>query len=812
MVKLALALIVKGSDEEAKALDKCLEDVPQYVDGIFVTITQPNKAVEKVCKKYGAHISHFAWIDDFSAARNFNFNQVPKEYTHILWLDADDGLRGIEKLKGILEEHPDVDTYILNYFYAFDEDKNPIIVHMKTQIVKNDGCVKWVGAIHEDFQATREINPWFIQGVERVHLSNGERARQSSERNLEISRIDRYKNPNDPRSWWNLANSYRGLALYPESIEAFKTFINESASDEEKYLARLRCAESYWALGDKTEAIDECRYAIGTKPEYPDAYHVIGRLYLESGQYESAIKSFTEGLLKKPPVHKILVYNPREYDYMPLKELAKAFWMTSRPDMALPLLKAAQEIMPSDKKNKEIIEQLEKETKAFNDAITIAKKLRAYKSTARLASAISKLPIELQSHPLIAAVRNERIIKETSSGKDLVIYCANNGETWNPETARTKGIGGSEEAVIWISKLLAKKGWHVDVYANCGTEVQEYDGVLWKPFWTWNVRDRQDVVILWRNPAPLKFDINATKIFVDLHDVISEGEFTPERLKKITKVFVKSEFHRSLFPSIPDDKIVVVPNGIDDKLFEGKSDRDPMLMVNTSSAERSLPALLDCYAEVKKAVPKAKLQWAYGWNVWDTAHSSNQKMSALKAGLKEKMQELGVEELGRISHSEVAKLYMKANIFAYPSEFAEIDCISLSKAMASGAVPVTTDFAAMGEKKGHGGVFIHSDKTKGDWAKPYQFEFSLESPEGRKKWVTETIKFLQNPPSEQAREIMREWARFTYSWDRVADVWDTELNKVNCYKHGWQKTSERKVEKLNSSIVQCEKCMVESNR
>src|ERR1035437_9507853 len=34
---------------------------------------------------------------------------------------------------------------------------------------------------------------------------------------------------------------------------------------------------------------------------------------------------------------------------------------------------------------------------------------------------------------------------------------------------------------------------------------------------------------------------------------------------------------------------------------------------------------------------------------------------------------------------------------------AEIDCISLSKAMAAGAIPITTDFGALGEKRGQGG-------------------------------------------------------------------------------------------------------------
>ncbi len=117
------------------------------------------------------------------------------------------------------------------------------------------------------------------------------------------------------------------------------------------------------------------------------------------------------------------------------------------------------------------------------------------------------------------------------------------------------------------------------------------------------------------------------------------------------------------------------------------------------------------------------------------------------------MSQLGVEERGRISHSEIAQLYREANIFAYPAEFAEIDCISLSKAMAAGAIPVTTDFAAMGEKSQHGGVFIHSNKPNFGWSQPDQFHFEITDPEQKAEFVRETVKLLLNPPSESARGV-----------------------------------------------------------
>ena len=362
--------------------------------------------------------------------------------------------------------------------------------------------------------------------------------------------------------------------------------------------------------------------------------------------------------------------------------------------------------------------------------------------------------------------------KLASSGRDLVFYCGPGGETWNPDTVETTGIGGSEEAVLWLSRLLHQRGWNVTVYADCGAEEKDYDGVSWKPYWMWNYRDKQDITVIWRYPQVASCEINSDKVILDLHDVMSESQFTSDSLRRIYRIFVKSRFHRSLYPHIPDEKFVIAPNGIDAKVFEGNGNRDPLLLINTSAADRSLEAFVDCFEEIKKQVPLAKAQWAYGWSGFDSAFSSDPQKMEWKIRIRDRLKELGVEERGRISHAEVAEMYRQASIFAYPSEFAEIDCISLSKAMAAGAIPITTDFAALGEKSGHGGVFIHSKKTKDDWTQLHKFHFEMTDPEQKSQFVREAVKLLLNPPSEAAREPMREWAKPTFDWNKVADCWN----------------------------------------
>lgn len=774
-MKIAFCAIVKGSDKEAEYLYKLLASVSQFVDSIFITSTykqgeQPNKKIDEVVNSFGnTHLSYFEWINDFSKARNFNFSQVPKEYDYILWGDADDIFEGLENLEEIIKEHP-ADNYILHYLYAFDEWRNPIVVHPKSQIIKNDGCVVWEGELHEDFKPTRELISYFIKNIRRIHTSDDARFNEAKERNLEIANKQLEVKADDPRSYWNVGNSLKALGRNEEAIEKFNQFLELSKSDEEKYIVYLRMAESYWILGNKNEALDITRYAIGLKPEYPDAYNLAGGLLFELKQFERARDMYLLGLAKKPPYYSIIVFNPRDYDYVPMMNLAKVYFAMNLPQLALPLLEGCLKIIPRDEKLKELVGKMKEEADKADKVLKIIKGLKKIKRKETLKKKLDEIPQEFQSHPAICNIRNNNFIKKTSSGKDIVFYCGFTEEEWTPETAKTKGIGGSEEAIIWLSKLLTERGYNVEVYNNCGHKEQIFDGIKYKPFWSFNYRDKQDVVVLWRSPKLADYEINASKIFVDLHDVILSGEFTEKRLKKIDKIFVKSNFHRSLFPNVSDDKFIIIPNGIDYKLFEEEIEKDEKLIINTSSPDRSLSAFIDICEAVKKEIPDIKCKWAYGWGVFDVVHSDNPEVIEWKEKQQQKMKEIGIEEMGRISHNEVAELYKKANIFLYPSEFAEIDCISLTKAMAGGAIPITTDFSAMGEKKNDYGVFIHSEKTKDNWALPYQYDFSMK--ENKELFVKKVIEILKNPINR--RQEMKEWSK-KYDWNLIVNQWENEL-------------------------------------
>lgn len=810
-VKLALCLIVKGTKEEAEALDNCLKDQTSAYDGIFVTITHEkgyfrNSDVDRICQKYEATVSDFEWVHDFAAARNFNFSQVSDDFTHIAWCDADDALRGAEQLRDIITQHPEVDAFIMDYYYAFDADNNPIIVHQKAQVVKNDGCVTWVGKLHEDFKQNREMSIFRIEGVERIHFTNEHRVEGNKRRNYQIAVQMVHEDPEEPRAYFNLGNAAYAVGEKNKAIEAFEKFLTMSKSDDEKYIARLRCAEIFWQSGDLTRAVDEAKRAIGEKPFYPDAYHLLGVLYFEEKRYLESIAMIKEGLNKKPPVLEIIVFNPREYDYMPLMNLAKAYYELHLPNLALDCLNQCAEVYPTDTQVAKLIENMKPEAEQFEKVLAVLEPLKKMadsvinepdpiqriKRKEALKAHMDDLPDDIQDHPIIVNIRNVNFIKTVSSGKDISIYCGFTEEKWNPDTIKKTGIGGSEEAVYWLANLFAEKGYNVTVFNNSGSHKDLFykwdksfktkvkGSVTYRPFWTWNFRDKQDIVILWRHPKALDYSINASQVYVDMHDTLPASELTKSRCENATKILVKSEFHRKLYPNVPDEKIAVIGNGIDADAYEklDTSKKEDGLIVCTSTANRCLSALLECLPEIRKEVPNAHIKWAYGWKTIEEALAGLDHIQSWVKEMKAQMAETeGFEDLGRLNHAEIASLLASSRIYGYPTEFAEIFCISAVKAQAAGCVPVTVDFGALSETVQFGVKVKPSvnDENWTDAATNQGFDFSTHSPEVKKEFIKAIVHELKNPRPDEYVDEMKAWATKNYAWTAIADAWDKEF-------------------------------------
>lgn len=73
---------------EARCLARCLQSISTAVDEIVVVDTGSTDNTVEIAKSFNAKISHFDWINDFSAARNFALQQATGDW--ILVFDADE--------------------------------------------------------------------------------------------------------------------------------------------------------------------------------------------------------------------------------------------------------------------------------------------------------------------------------------------------------------------------------------------------------------------------------------------------------------------------------------------------------------------------------------------------------------------------------------------------------------------------------------------------------------------------------------------------------------------------------------------------
>lgn len=283
--------------------------------------------------------------------------------------------------------------------------------------------------------------------------------------------------------------------------------------------------------------------------------------------------------------------------------------------------------------------------------------------------------------------------------KLITYYTNKTAEQWSPKSL-DRGIGGSQTAVIYLSQIWAKEGFEVEVYCNLDGQEGVYNGVKYHDYKKFDPSAEKEVLIIWRDLEILDQDIRAKKIYLDLHDEPSITDYTKKRLAKIKKIFVKSEYHKSLLPMITHEKVIIIPNGVDVDLFKSNQNkRDGYRLIYASDYYRGLELMLRYgWPVIREKIPRAELDIFYGWDFFDIVWKNDPQKQNWKKMMIKLMNQPGVIEHGRIGQGVLATHLKKASILYYGCNFKEIDCITVRQAAIAGCVPCTTNYAVLAEK------------------------------------------------------------------------------------------------------------------
>jgi glycosyltransferase involved in cell wall biosynthesis len=751
---ISLAIIARDNEH---ILPRLLESVKGVFDEIIVVDTGSTDKTKEVAESYGAKVFDFEWVDDFSAARNFAYSKCTGDW--VMWLDTDDSVINAKEIPKLVEQI-DSDTkmgaIVMPYKYIVDSGGNDLAPQYRIRLTRA-GEYQWKGACHEDLIQNRRLNSVASEDVTIMHHAEESDSQSKLERNKRIleKALDKEKKAKnvDARTVLYYAHTLFGLRDWETARDAYEIYVSMSGWEEDLYLATWRLGMCEREAGNYSGSLEAIRSAWTIEPQAPEAYIQLSLTFLAMKMYEKAISAASAAQSMDVNYKRLTVSFPMEYVWNPLIVQAQAYTELNRYEDALVAYKKLKESNYNGETLDEIIEEIEqtvendKKVKAIVEGFDSAKDKQKYYDT---------IPLELRTYPSIIRLRQTFDVKKESSGKDVVIMCGNAYEEWSPKSLET-GIGGSEEAVIHMSRELHNKGYNVTVY-NTITETQVFDGVTYSPWWEYNPSDKQDIFIGWRYEQLFDTDINADKRYLWLHDVVSPYEYTPERLSRIDKILVLSEYHRSNLVHIPDDKFFITSNGVDLSFFDQKVKRDPHNMVYTSSYDRGLEQLLEMWPEIKKIDPLATLDVYYGWGNFDQRYRDNPERMAWKAKILEMLEQEGVKDHGRVSHSEIAKAMLRANVWAYPTTWFETNCITGLKAQIAGAIPVVMNVGALEETVEFGAKVDGGSKTQ----------------EGKEKWLAAFSDVYYNADDYDRKNMMKVM-RQKYSWQSIAEQWVKDL-------------------------------------
>lgn len=383
---------------------------------------------------------------------------------------------------------------------------------------------------------------------------------------------------------------------------------------------------------------------------------------------------------------------------------------------------------------------------------------------------------------------------------------------WHPLDIETQGLGGSETAAWRLSEELANLGYVVTLYGDFQQEGAVRDVIL-RHWLNFDPTEHRRGLIVFRSAEPFDKPVNAEKVILWLEDVAGAEALTPERAERIDYVCGVTQWHKEniedVHPWLDPEKVIASRNGIthsffgegtriaelrqrrdeaaraaeyedqDDKIREEYRQRYRSLetelkaaeareaetkparekrLLYTSSPDRGLDVVLECWPEIHRQVPDATFMHCYSrW--WDRVADVNPVSASHRARIEEMSRAPGVEKIPAQGQKDLATLMRSSLVWCHPSyytlggvPFDETNCISAQEAQAAGCYAVSANWGALAEVN-IAGVRINGDPM---------------SPEFREQFIGEIVKGLTDPEIQAEAQLEGPKAMLDRGWLPVA--------------------------------------------
>jgi len=230
------------------------DGTPEFCEAIFKKAGLPCKIVHTEFK-------------DFSQARNFALLAAKtwhQPYDYILLVDADMELVADKPLPQLT-----ADGYSLI-------QRQGGLAYYNVRLVRKDSPALYHGVTHEYIGVN---NPPLLNEWHFVDHATGSNRPEKIERDTRLLEGYLATHPDDARSLFYLAQTYKDAGKFKEAIAAYEKRIAVGGWDEEVFQARLNVARCYMSMGDEATFILKSLEAYNSRPKRAEPLYDLAHHY-----------------------------------------------------------------------------------------------------------------------------------------------------------------------------------------------------------------------------------------------------------------------------------------------------------------------------------------------------------------------------------------------------------------------------------------------------------------------------------------------------------------------------------------------------
>lgn len=339
--------------DSAGSLPATVQSVRGIVDQLVIGVDDASTDnTLEVAKRVGAdEVYEFTWPDSFAAARNIALEKCTGDW--IISMDADETVPAdvAPLIRPLLERLPESVSLLMCRMMMFDKGL------LQQQFLGEKiyrGTARYHGEMHNWVDVPEEgrlCTPEIEIHHSRDLLSDEWRGFRNKQR-LEMAerhlkaRAD--SDPNDRRSCFYLAGTYRDCGKYEEAVEYFSRYLERSDWKEERYQARLLMGQSLYKLNRVQEAREMLTCCEAENWRRAEHLMLLGEIAVLNGEFEAAKMYFMRASQMEVPLDPFFI-EVSDYTWLPRFRLAEVAFNTMDAEGMERELAAAREMgMPPD--------------------------------------------------------------------------------------------------------------------------------------------------------------------------------------------------------------------------------------------------------------------------------------------------------------------------------------------------------------------------------------------------------------------------------------------------------------------------------